>query len=114
MSVFKIMTPTPGGTPLGAIGPNPNATPGQDRTIFLQVSQTITKMEIKIYSKAGRLIRYYEDPNPAQNASGYYVSTKVTGESLAGLARGVYYLVITVTGTNGGTAKSSIEKMLMQ
>jgi len=114
LAIFKIMTPTPGGTPLGAVGPNPNSTPGQDRTIFIEVSQTITKMEIKIYSKAGRLVRYYEDSSPTLQGTGYYASAKVTGDSLAGLARGVYYLVITVTGTDGSTAKSSIEKILIQ
>ncbi len=115
MSIFKVGTPTPmpGQTPIYVIGPNPNPTPGvpTNRTIYIWVSKSIDKIEVKIYTKAGRLVRYFEDTN---TYSAGPVATTMQASYFAGLARGVYYLVITATSTGGEVGKSSIEKVVIQ
>jgi hypothetical protein len=112
--VFKIMTPTPmpGETPIYIIGSNPNPTPGVqvDREINIWVSQSIQKIEYKIYSKAGRLVRYYVDYNSYQAG---VVKSSIPGGQLTGLARGAYFLVISATADDGTVGKSSIEKLLI-
>jgi len=113
-SIFKVVTPTPmpGQTPIGVIGPNPNPTPGvpADRALNIWVSKSISKIEVKIYSKAGRLVRYFEKDNSWGAGS---VSVVVPADNFAGLARGAYFLVITATSNDGDVGKSSIEKILI-
>jgi hypothetical protein len=113
--VFKVMTPTPmpGQTPIYIIGSNPNPTPGVevDREINIWVSQSVSKIEYKIYSKAGRLVRYFTDYTSYQAGD---VQSKIPADQLTGLARGAYFLVISATSAADGTVgKSSIEKLMI-
>jgi endo-1,4-beta-D-glucanase Y len=114
MSVFKVGTPTPGPgqTPIYVLGPNPNSTPGvqEPRNVYIWVSQSVDKIEVKFYTKAGRLVRYFEDTNQYQAGD---VSTQIPASYFSGLSRGAYFMVITATSKGGQTAKSSIEKMLI-
>jgi hypothetical protein len=115
MSAFKIGTPTPGPgqTPIYVLGPNPNPTPGiqEPRNVYIWVSQSVDKIEVKFYTKAGRLVRYFEDPNPPHQAGD--VSTQIPASYFVGLSRVAYFMVISSTSMNGEVAKSSIEKMLI-
>jgi hypothetical protein len=113
--VFKVMTPTPmpGQTPIYIIGSNPNPTPGVevDREINIWVSQSVSKIEYKIYSKAGRLVRYFTDYTSYQAGD---VQSKIPADQLTGLARGASFLVISATSAADGTVgKSSIEKLMI-
>ena len=112
-NIFKVITPTAVGTPVGIIGPNPNPTEGvpSPRTINIWVSESVSKIEVKIYSKAGRLVRYYNDvtsPHPAGS-----VSFTIPADNFSGLSRGAYFLVITATSDSGDVGKSSVEKILI-
>jgi hypothetical protein len=113
-SIFKIVTPTPmpGQTPIGVIGPNPNPTPGvpSDRVLNIWVSKSVSKIEVRIYSKAGRLVRYFTENNTWGAGS---ISVVVPAGNFSGLSRGAYFLVITATSGDGDVGKSSIEKILI-
>ncbi|MCE5299403.1 MAG: hypothetical protein LLG37_00815, partial [Spirochaetia bacterium] len=95
------------------ISGNPNPVPGTTpaRTVNVFVTKSVTKAEVKIYTKASRLVR---SVSLTLNNQVGQVALTIPGETFAGLSKGMYYFVVIVTGADNSTAKSKIEKLLIQ
>jgi hypothetical protein len=102
---YEIATLTP-----VVIWPNPNVGPGQDREADITVTRATVKIEYKLYTRMGRLIRYDFEQNYHPQGR---VAVIIKGGTFQGLARGIYFMVITAHGQDGEKASSEIQKILI-
>ena len=108
-SVLVVVTATP-----VVIGPNPNTMPGThtDRIIYFEVTRPISKTVFKVYTINGRLIRKSEDSTPRAQGK---CAVSVKSVHFKGLAKGVYYYMLTVTDqVSGVEAKAPAGTVLIQ